>query len=172
MGMNSSKDNRVDSAAAMRQSKSPVSPRIAHAILRELHGYWLTKKKGDSFPSRTEIDPIEMPRLLPNVILVDVLRDPLRFQIRLMGTECEAGYGADATGQSLDTLDFGNRAGDILEDHRNAALSREPLCKSYDFTKWDGHDVRFELLLLPLSSDGSNVDMLLGGMAFGADPAI
>ena len=169
--MSSAKDNRADRAAATQRGENTGSPGIADVVLRELYGYWFMKKKGGLLPSRSEIDPNEMRRLLPNIILMDVLRDPLCFRIRLMGTECEAGYGADATNQCLDKLDLGNRTSDILQDCRYAALSQEPLYKYYNVTKQDGHELCFELLLLPLSSDGLTVDMLLGGMAFGRAPA-
>jgi len=44
-------------------------------LLQQGYRYWDAKRAGKSMPSRADIDPIEMPALLPHVVLLEVLRD-------------------------------------------------------------------------------------------------
>ena len=47
-----------------------------HSYLVEFLEYWRGKCDGRAMPARADIDPLEIPRLLPYVYLVDVLDDP------------------------------------------------------------------------------------------------
>jgi PAS domain len=54
--------------------------------LRVAYGYWLGKRQGRMMPCRSDIEPVEIPALLPYVMLIDVIADPLDFRYRLIGT--------------------------------------------------------------------------------------
>jgi hypothetical protein len=51
--------------------------------LAQLYDYWLSRKGSRRFPSRGDIDPLDFRYVLGHVMLVDVLRDPVRFRVRL-----------------------------------------------------------------------------------------
>ncbi len=55
--------------------------------------------RGRTLPSRWDIDPIEIPRLLPHIMLVDVM-GPSLYRYRLVGTEIATTMGVNATGCS------------------------------------------------------------------------
>ncbi|MBG06491.1 MAG: hypothetical protein CMM59_20710 [Rhodospirillaceae bacterium] len=40
--------------------------------IRGIYEYWDSKRQGRRMPSRADIDPVEIPEYLSNVILVDV----------------------------------------------------------------------------------------------------
>src|ERR1700691_1946571 len=65
--------------------------------------YWLRKAAGRKLPRRRDIDPIEIPKLLPDVMLVDVEPDG-RYRYRLIGTENTQAQGITATGRYLDEV--------------------------------------------------------------------
>lgn len=67
--------------------------------LREAYIYWDARRQSKLMPSRTDIDPIEIPRLLPYVVLIDVLREPIDFHYRLIGTQACVTMGRDFTGR-------------------------------------------------------------------------
>ena len=46
-----------------------------------------------------------MPRLLPHITIFEVVRDTMRFRIRLVGTAIVEAMGIDTTGCWLDELD-------------------------------------------------------------------
>jgi hypothetical protein len=78
--------------------QTPVTdPRLERAYL-----YWLDKTAGRLIPSRADIDPIEIPKLLPDVILVERLGDGCWY--RLIGTENARARGINATGRLPDEV--------------------------------------------------------------------
>jgi hypothetical protein len=47
--------------------------------------YWQSKRAGDAPPFTDSLDPLEVPRLLPHLMLKDVRRDPWDFRYRVVG---------------------------------------------------------------------------------------
>ena len=76
---------------------------LSDARLQEGLDYWCRKASGKSMPRRADIDPIDIPKLLPHVMLVDVLPSG-RYRYRLIGTENAEAHGVNATGRFLDEV--------------------------------------------------------------------
>ncbi len=139
---------------------------IASPALRDLYLYWQDKWQGHRMPTRADIEPLEMPALLPLVYLVDVEtgvdpeRGPLRFRFRLIGTRIVGWFGRDLTGQYVDES-FAPR-------YREAATTGLPLYDVLDKGGADGapggrHGF-YQRLLMPLAGDDGEIEMLLGGV--------
>lgn len=129
---------------------------IASPALRDLYLYWADKWQGARMPRRADIDPLDMPALLPMVYLVDVERDPLRFRFRLVGTRIVSWFGRDMTGHYV--------AESIAWRYREVAETGQP---SYDQLNLPGKQGRhgfYQRLLMPLAGDDGEVGMLLGGV--------
>ncbi|MDJ0949777.1 MAG: PAS domain-containing protein [Alphaproteobacteria bacterium] len=137
---------------------SQVNPKVA-----ELYGYWSLMRNGRAMPARDDIDPVAISGLLPDVFLVDVERNPMRFRFRLVGTEIVARYGEEITGRALDELDLGGKTADIARKYRGIVERQAPSYGVQEIRKRDGRWLRYERLLLPLSRNGIDVDMALGG---------
>jgi hypothetical protein len=76
----------------------------AQLILREqrdLYGYWRSCAGGKPVASRFDIDPVDIPRLLPGLSLIDAGEglDALRY--RLAGTRVREIYGTEITGRAV-----------------------------------------------------------------------
>ncbi|WP_119419397.1 PAS domain-containing protein [Desertibaculum subflavum] len=138
-------------------------PRPRHAALHRLYAYWQAKRGGAFAPSRTAIDPAEIRDLLPFVVLADVVGTPPRFRIRLAGTHVVEAYGEEVTGRYADELDFNGIGPEVLAALQAVVRSGRPGLVRRDFVKQDGRPLRYERLVLPLSSDGVTVDKLFGG---------
>ena len=132
-------------------------------LIKRLYLYWQGKCGARSMPARADIDPLEMRSMLGYLMLLDVLPVPQRFRVRLQGTELMWWIGRELTGLTLDALPASELvafAGRCLAD---VVASGAPY-------HWIGRHVlddvmrRYEALILPLSSDGSTVDMLLVGV--------
>lgn len=132
--------------------------------LRDLYAYWESKRAGRFAPPRSAIDPADIRRLLPIVVLLDVVGSPPRFRVRLAGTAVVQGYGREITGQYVDELDFASFDDAVLADLAAVVQHGRPNVASREYTRQDGRHVRYELLMLPLSSDGLTVDKLFGGV--------
>lgn len=141
-----------------------VNPR--HDILRQLEAYWRTKKGERRAPARADLDPIEVPTLMPHLLLLDVEPGSHRVRFRLMGTAVTNGLGRDLTGRYLDELPLNRTQRAMHEQYRRVAETAEPACSTWEYTREDGRHLCLERLVLPLSSDGVTIDMLLGGVVF------
>jgi hypothetical protein len=105
---------------------------------------------------------MEIPRLLPYVFLVDVERDPLRFRFRLIGTQICAWAGRDMTGRYTDEPEYGPRGPVVTGQYAEVVARRRPLYNEQPASKPDRDYLFYDRLVLPLASDGHNVDLILG----------
>ncbi|HEX6442547.1 MAG TPA: PAS domain-containing protein [Stellaceae bacterium] len=140
--------------------------RIEHPDLQRLFDYWDSKRGARKMPSRADLDPLDLAFIIGNVILIDVIAgSPPGFRIRLHGTNLTERVGYELTGKMLDELpqaEFRELA--RLSFSKVAAIG-EPLHALND-RLLDGQTRRYETIILPMSSDGSRVDMLLCGLIY------
>ncbi len=132
--------------------------------LTDLFKYWQTKRCGRFFPSRADIDPLEIPALLPIVFLVDVTGEAADFRFRLVGSEFAQKYGAEVTGRTLREVNRHAHSDAILEDYAMCARECVPLASRNSFINDQGIFWKYERILMPLGSDPGRPDMILGGM--------
>lgn len=124
--------------------------------------YWLERRGERPMPARVDLDPIDIPKLLPHIMLMDVLPGTGRMRFRLVGTRVVVMFGADNTGRYLDEVDFGEQRPAILESYDLALAHASPHHRRMGFINKDGVKFDMERLILPLSSDGGrHVDMLI-----------
>jgi hypothetical protein len=124
--------------------------------------YWEEKRRGRPMPSRADIDPLELRRFLPGIILIDVVDDARRYVYRLVGTREVAMRGKDPTGQSMVEGFFAPNLESALAIPDKVVATRAPLFLHRDFTAPDGRLGFEDLIMLPLSEDGERVTMIMG----------
>ena len=128
-----------------------------------IYDYWRRKAPEPGLlPGRRHLDPIEIPRLLPHVWLVDVVDDPRRFRVRLIGTALvDAGIPLRVGDFVVDRL-LPEQRQNALEDFGTVVSSREPLWfRGPVNLRHDTYVHEVERIFLPLAADGRTVDMLL-----------
>jgi hypothetical protein len=124
--------------------------------IRRLNTYWHARA-GGKMPSRSMIDPVDVSDLLPNILMMDVLRDPLRFRFRLVGTRVVQYTGFDFTGRCLQDLVFQGR--DFLEQCYDRIMAeKQPIFGHYSWLVRSRHFGQCEFGLFPLSDDGVTMD--------------
>src|SRR5215470_6786814 len=89
---------------------SPAQVAGCHASLQTLYDYWNTRRGAKSMPSRSDIDPVDLKPMLPNLILIDVVPDPRRYVYRLVGTREVEMRGTDPTGKAIEEAYYGESA--------------------------------------------------------------
>lgn len=134
---------------------------IRSGRLRQVYGYWQSKMIDGRLPSRAEIDPLEIPKLLPFLFLVDVARDPLRFRFRLVGTQICAWGGRDPTGLYTDDASFGAQGAEITRQYAEVVERGRPVYREQRGAQPARSFMFYEKVILPLSSDGESVEVLL-----------
>lgn len=151
--------------------------RIGDARLARLYEYWRAKRGGRRCPARTDIDPVEIPALLPHLILTEVVEGGARFRWRLVGTEVERHFGTSMTGRCIDERLRGQYLDYLLGLYRTLLAGSTPVYSENSYTTrtggWDACSevLRTNRLMLPLATDGEIVDMVLLGQVFFANSA-
>lgn len=144
-----------------------------HEDLRAFLAYWQSKRTDDRLPSRTDIDPIEIPKLLPNILLIDVIGQPAYdFHYRLLGTTIVSVDGIDYKGSLLSEMVPSTDAfRHIWQHHLNAAAGRIEL--RHDSLRWVRDNSRdhvdYLILLLPLRRGSDDIETLIGYIHYRMD---
>jgi len=133
--------------------------------LRAFYDYWRGRAPDGLLPGRQHIDPLDIPALLPDLVLFDVVESggALRFRVRVAGgTLVELVGGTNPTGRFIDEFVAQNR-----RDTLNAAYAsvvRDRNAHFWESQLWTpGREfVRVQRLALPLARDGQAVDMVIG----------
>ncbi len=140
---------------------SEASP-ITDPRLCEAYDYWRCKVAGSAIPRRSDIDPTEIPRLLPDVMLVDVLPQG-RYRYRLIGTENALAQGLNATGRYLDEVLPGPEyKAHVIALYDECVGSRRALYSECLFMAPDRRapERHTKVLFMPLAEDGETVNMV------------
>jgi len=75
-------------------------PVLADVRLRLLYDYWLAlARAADGLPPLQAFDPLRLPKLLPNLWILEVAPDTRRFRMRLAGESINAIYRRNIGGQ-------------------------------------------------------------------------
>jgi hypothetical protein len=77
--------------------------------LRQIYDYWLEKCAGRRMPGRADIDPVDIPRLLHSVSLLDIDAKTGAARVRLAGTRLRDIYDREITGLAFSDIDWGDK---------------------------------------------------------------
>ncbi len=136
------------------------------------YDYWNQIRGERLMPSRADFSPMDVPRLLPYIILSEVFYDPLRIRYRLVGTRIAEIEGQELTGMWIDQDALPDDLEDWYEDYRIVTQSKAPLFGRDDLVYPERSHVGYEWALLPLSNDGQTVNMILEVIVFENEPAL
>ena len=139
-----------------------------HELIQDLEHYWREKCVGDRLPSRQDIDPVDIPNLLPTLYLIDVASEitPPRFRFRLLGDVITERFQRNSTGKWLDKIydaEFYHR---ISIDYLDIIRTKQPSYAVLNMPVAGREYIQYERLVCPLASDGRTVDSLFGVIAF------
>jgi hypothetical protein len=149
--------------AAIDRSPPSGTPPIPEARLAQALDYWRRKSTGCAMPRRADIDPVEIPKLLPDLMLVEVLPSG-RYRYRLIGTENAEAHGMNATGRFLDEVLPGPEYKEhVLGLYDECVRSRRPLYSECLFIspRQRVPERHTKVLFLPLSENGQTVSQVL-----------
>ena len=152
-----SSESEMPKPAVSLDLSEVTSPRI-----HRLHAYWQHQrdKRGGQLPRRGDIAPDQIRDLLPNIMIVDVERDPMRFRYRLVGTRVVEYNGVEFTGRYLGEIGWPEEQ-DLVDGYAFVANSRRPF---FGLLAWElvtRAVGRCEFVRLPLSEDGALVSQIL-----------
>ncbi len=156
----------------MAKSGSFSLPPNAAPKIRELFDYWQKIHPEAGLPGRQHFDPLDIPQLLPNIWMIDVKQEPLRFRFRLVGTEIVKFTGRDSTGLCLGEVYPEYTATEAYRVHCICAQTGEPAYrKSRVLSNPKRQDIEAERIYLPLARNGEQVDILLVMTLYTGEPS-
>jgi len=115
-------------------------------------------------PSRADIDPVEIPALLPYVMLIDVV-EPLNFRYRLIGTEARSIMRRNYTGRLFSEIEGKGDSSILWQGCEAVVRGKQPLSLTAPYVGTDALR-HCENVMLPLSDNRVDVTMILKVISF------
>jgi hypothetical protein len=161
-GQPSSAANHAAEHRSMVDDARPSATVISDTRLMEGYEYWRRKAGDRRMPRRADIDPAEIPKLLPHVRLIDVI-GPGRYRYRLVGTEIQMFHGTNPTGRYVHEVLAGAIGARIIAVYDECVRDRRAIYFEYEFLALDGSGLhrRSKVLFAPLSEDDTAVNQVL-----------
>jgi hypothetical protein len=137
------------------------SPIPIPAGLEPLFRYWDKKRGSRRIPRRADIDPAELVRYLPALMIVDVVADDRRYVYRLVGTREVEARGRDPTGRPVGEAFIGSSRENVLANYDRVHLTGQPHV-DLETVITTGHRLdNSHVIFLPLSEDDQTVTQIL-----------
>lgn len=128
---------------------------------KEVFTYW-RRQAGDRIaPRRQDLDVLDIPTLMPHVIIFEILHDPLDFRYRLFGTAIREMATKDFTGSKMSEIDGrgpGSKIWSLLDSVR---VSQKPAYHSIPYVGPKKDFLRLNDLFLPLVDDNMETNMIM-----------
>jgi hypothetical protein len=142
------------------------APATAVRAHEELFAYWASRREQGRLPCRTQIEPGHFKRHLPSISLIDVGHDERAgervYRQRLAGTGLYSVYGREITGRTLEEI-YSSPAADYWKVELDKVCELRKPGVGFHNLAWRGQShLSILWLRLPLSTTGSEVDMILG----------
>jgi hypothetical protein len=128
---------------------------------RQLYDYWAEVAAQSGIPSRADINPSRLPRLLPGISLIDVNPDIDKCRIRLAGTRLREIYDREITGLTLADLQWGAKQDYWLTAYRRTIETATPTQGVLRGPQLHKEHVVQYWLKLPLRTTSDSVSMVL-----------
>ena len=148
------------------QPTSPLATRIVDPRLRSLYVHWNELRAGRPMPSRKAIDPVKIPTVLSIVFLCDYERPSGRLRYRLAGEEIRNSYTEEITGRCQDELFEGAERERHLARARRIMENPAIIHSTGEVYGFAGRRGTGERIGLPLSTDGTTADAVIGATAY------
>lgn len=133
-----------------------VSPAVRAGLY-----YWIERRQDDRPPRRADIDPVDIPSLLPHVVLLDVQREPRDFRYRLVGSKVRYHLMADLLGRWMSEVPHQKAPGHLWTKCCEATERMAPVLSNTPYIGPHKDFLRAEDLILPLCDDSGQAGMLL-----------
>jgi len=135
-------------------------------VLSALWRYWERKRGSQPMPRRRDIDPVDIPSLLPHLMLVERTAEG-RFRYRLAGTAVVQAYGRELTGHFIDEVIPEPRRAIAQRHYTTVFTAARPIFVRNRYTAPNATDFVVSRVMLPLATEaGNGVHLVVIGQTF------
>lgn len=131
------------------------------SLIEQSLAYWQSIRGDRQAPQRIDFDPADIPRLLPNVVFLDVIDSGSNFRFRVIGDAVRSASHGNYTGQMVDSLPHITDDGPLMTALRKAVVTRQPVHASVPYTGPVKEVTLREHLVMPLTGENGEVTHLL-----------
>jgi hypothetical protein len=139
-------------------------PSSATDVIGQARAYWERIRIGRTMPRREDLDPVDIPRLLPFVMLVDVRAEPLDFKFRLIGSAIQAIIARNYVGRWFSELPHMIKGNVVWAEYGAVVAQRRPVAAVVDYVGADRYVQGVRHCLMPLSNDDRAVNMIFAAV--------
>jgi hypothetical protein len=133
------------------------------ADLKRLLTYWQERCGAREFPRRADVDPLDLRFMLDRIALTEVHEGPRRYRLRVVGSHWYRMLGFEATGLWMHEWPHENQRKLTEDFYASLIEGRRPRFARRDIIV-DDQLLHYEIMLLPLSEDGSTISMIMTGI--------
>ncbi len=150
----------------MEDILKPYDPASLPDKLRQAFEHWIKLKGEKVVPLRSMFDPLDVPSLLPHLLMVEVERDAQDldvkdFRFRLVGSYIDDRVKDRYTGKKLSQIEGKGPGSDIWNAYSEVTSEKKPKVLSLNYIgPADGVKKSWEIFL-PFSAKGERADFIL-----------
>ncbi|HEV2189387.1 MAG TPA: PAS domain-containing protein [Stellaceae bacterium] len=150
----------------MNPADAEYESRIVDPEIRRFVEYLRGKRGEGTYPARVALDPLDFRYVLGDVVIIEAHRSPAgsrwpwHFRYRLIGTNVVARDGYDLTNKSLEDLPEPEYRERVRTTWTEVCETGKPAHHVRDLIL-DNRARRYEVVVLPLASNGQDIDMLI-----------
>ena len=149
----------------MNPADAEYQARIVDPQIRRFVAYWRDKRGGASYPPRAVLDPLDFRYVLGDVVIIDANRPRAvggawQFRYRLIGENVVDRDGYNLTNKTLEDLPEPEYRERIRTTWTEVCQTGAPAHHLREAVL-DGRLRRYEVVVLPLASNGEDIDMLI-----------
>jgi hypothetical protein len=144
------------------------APSLTDPRLRALYEYWCALgRQAGGMPSIQAFDPLHLPKVLPNIWILEIAPDTHRFRMRLAGENINAVYGRNVGGQYFGDV-FAPAEVAIIVARYTRALSEPAIFTAMgEVYGAAGRLSQGERLALPMLGRTGLTDTMIGATVYG-----
>ena len=132
-------------------------------VHRVLYRHWLEIRGTRLMPFKNDFKPSVIARILPNILMLEVHHSPLRFKVRLTGTEVDDVMRMVGAGHWLDEFP---QAEPIIARYTKLVEDKTPYQSRGKHIWPEGHSRHYAALTVPLTTDGEHVDYIVSAIHY------
>lgn len=143
---------------AVREVETP-----SHPHSQQMLAYWEERRQPDGLMPRAAFDPLDMPRLMGGMFVVEPVNGSTDMRYRLVGAENERRLGRKFTGELFTDCYLPDMAADQIALLNRVMNKRKPAFLQGCFLGLDVEHVHYEAIYLPaVDKDGGL--QVIGGL--------
>jgi hypothetical protein len=123
--------------------------------------HWRQARKGNLLPSRNDFDLAALASILPNIVLLDVIENPLDFRYKVIGNVAMQNFTKNYTGVALSEIPGKGPDSAVFSSLKTVVQSKEPCAQQIPYVGPNHDFKKISSLALPLAKDHINVDKIM-----------